>query len=125
MNRAMGLATAEVGDSIIVRAANGTAMDLTITGTPVDAGTYYTFPVSVTTGTVTKGARTQFGILSPTPHGIPAGGTDEQVLAKTSGSDYAVAWKTVTPLVVKATEPTAADYGLAAIPVGAVWVQSP
>ena len=76
MNRAAGLATAEAGDTIIVRAANGTAMDLLITGTPVDSGTYWTIPVSVTTGTVTKGARTQFGILSPTPHGLPAGGTD-------------------------------------------------
>ena len=93
MNRAAGLATAEAGDTIIVRAANGTAMDLLITGTPVDSGTYYTIPVSVTTGTVTKGARTQIGILSPTPHGIPAGGTDGQVLTKTSSSDYAAAWE--------------------------------
>jgi hypothetical protein len=92
MNRAMGLATAEAGDTIIVRAANGTAMDLLITGTPVDSGTYYTIPVSVTTGTVTKGARTQFGILSPTPHGLPAGGTTGQKLTKTSGADYAVGW---------------------------------
>jgi hypothetical protein len=92
MNRAMGLATAEAGDTIIVRAANGTAMDLLITGTPVDSGTYYTIPVSVTTGSVTKGARTQFGILSPTPHGVPAGGTTGQKLTKTSGADYAVGW---------------------------------
>ena len=124
MNRAAGLATAEAGDTIIVRAANGTFMDLLITGTPVDSGTYFTIPVSVTTGTVTKGARTQIGILSPAPHGLPAGGTDEQVLAKTSGTDYAVAWKTIAPIVVKATEPTAADYGLATIPVGAIWVQT-
>ena len=94
MNRAAGLATAEAGDTIIVRAANGTAMDLLITGTPVDSGTYYTIPVSVTTGTVTKGARTQIGILSPTPHGIPTGGTDGQVLTKTSGTDYAADWET-------------------------------
>ena len=94
MNRAAGLATAEAGDTIIVRAANGTAMDLLITGAPVDSGTYYTIPVSVTTGTVTKGARTQIGILSPTPHGIPAGGTDGQVLTKTSSTDYAVDWET-------------------------------
>ena len=32
MNRAAGLATAEAGDTIIVRAANGTAMDLLIIG---------------------------------------------------------------------------------------------
>ena len=96
MNRAAGLATAEAGDTIIVRAANGTAMDLLISGTPVDSGTYWTFPVTVTTGTVTKGARTQFGILSPTPHGIPVGGDDGDVLTKTSSTDYAVAWETPT-----------------------------
>ena len=93
MNRAAGLATAEAGDTIIVRAANGTAMDLLITGAPVDSGTYWTIPVSVITGTVTKGARTQIGILSPTPHGLPAGGTTNQVLGKTSAADYAVSWR--------------------------------
>ena len=96
MNRAAGLATAELGDTIIVRAANGTAMDLLITGTPTDSGTYWTIPVSVTTGSVTKGARTQIGILSPTPHGIPTGGTTGQVLAKTSSTDYAADWATLT-----------------------------
>ena len=93
MNRAAGLATAEAGDTIIVRAANGTAMDLLITGAPVDSGVYWTIPVSVTTGSVTKGARTQIGILSPTPHGLPAGGTTNQVLGKTSNADYAVGWR--------------------------------
>ena len=31
----------------------------------------------------------------------------------------------VWPTVSKATQPTAADYGEANIPVGAIWVQSP
>ncbi len=57
--------------------------------------------------------------------GLPAGGTDEQVLAKTSSVDGEAAWKTITPIAVKATQPVAADYGLATIPVGAVWVVSP
>ena len=47
-----------------------------------------------------QGARTQIGILSPTPHGIPAGGTTDQVLAKTSGTDYAVGWTTLTKTAV-------------------------
>jgi hypothetical protein len=96
MARALGLATAEVGDTIILRAANGTAANLLIAGTPLDSGTYWTFPVSITTGSITKGARTQLGILSPTPHGLPAGGTDNQVLTKTSSTDYAVAWEDPT-----------------------------
>ena len=93
MNRAAGLATAEAGDTIIVRAANGTAMDLLITGTPVDTAPTGRSRCRSPPGTVTKGARTQIGILSPTPHGIPAGGTDGQVLTKTSGTDYAAAWE--------------------------------
>ena len=56
--------------------------------------------------------------------GLPAGGTDEQVLVKNSSTDGDASWKTLTPTVVKATEPVAADYGLASIPVGAVWIQS-
>jgi hypothetical protein len=55
--------------------------------------------------------------------GVPSGGLDEQVLAKASNGDYVTVWKTITPIVVKATEPTAADYGLTTIPVGAVWIQ--
>jgi hypothetical protein len=31
----------------------------------------------------------------------------------------------VWPLVVKATEPTAADYGESEIPMNAIWVKSP
>jgi predicted component of type VI protein secretion system len=31
----------------------------------------------------------------------------------------------ITPIAVKTTEPTAADYGLPSIPIGAVWIQSP
>ena len=104
MVRSFGLGTAEVGDTIIVRAANGTAMDLLITGTPTDAGTYWSFPVSVTSGTVTKGARTQFGILSPTPHGLPAGGSTGQALTKTSGADYAAGWTSVQPLDADLTQ---------------------
>jgi hypothetical protein len=99
MNRASGLATAAgSGVSILLRAANGTSMDLAITGAPVDNGTWWTFPISVTTGSVTKGARTMVGILSPSPHGLPAGGTTGQALTKTSGSDYAAGWATVPPL---------------------------
>ena len=46
-------------------------MDLEVTGTPVDSGTYWTIPVTVTTGSVTKGARTQL-VISPVGHRPPA-----------------------------------------------------
>jgi hypothetical protein len=48
---------------VLIRAANGTAMNLEITGPPVDNGTYWTFPVTVLEGTVTKGARTQVNFV--------------------------------------------------------------
>ena len=71
-------------------------MDLEITGAPVDSGTYWTIPVTVTTGAVTKGGRAQLGFVSPSVTGLPAGGTDGQVLTKTSGTDYAAAWEDAT-----------------------------
>ena len=95
-NRQVGLATVAASSQVLVRAANGTAMDLQITGTPVDNGTYWTFPVSVITGAVTKGARTQLNFVASPVVGLPAGGTDGQVLTKTSSVDYASAWEDPT-----------------------------
>ena len=95
MVRALGLASISPTAKIYVRASNGTSMDLQITGTPVDNGTYWTFPISVLTGSVTKGARTQLNFLLPTPTGLPSGGSTAQALTKTSGADYAVGWSNV------------------------------
>ncbi|MET0786105.1 MAG: hypothetical protein ABWY25_05315 [Paenisporosarcina sp.] len=114
-NRSVGLATISTGSTILVRAANSTSMDLDIIGPPVDNGTWWTIPVSVLTGTVTKGSRTQLNFVNPltgvTDHGLLTGLTDDDHPLYLIG-------------VVKATEPTAADYGLASIPVGAVWIRS-
>lgn len=76
-NRPLGLASVGVGTAVYVRAANGTSMDLLITGAPTDNGTWWTFPVSVTTGAVTKGARTQLNFVNaPTPWtALPLNGT--------------------------------------------------
>lgn len=65
--RSAGLDTINVGATLLVRASNGTSMDLTVTGTPTDAGAYRTIPISVITGSVTKGARTQVSISQVTP----------------------------------------------------------
>jgi hypothetical protein len=43
----------------------------------------------------------------------------------TAGSDGGAFHKQLAYVVAKTTQPTAADYGLGAIPVGAVWVQTP
>jgi Collagen triple helix repeat (20 copies) len=91
-NRSAGLATVPSSSRILVRSSNGTAMDLQITGPPVDNGTWWTFPVTVTTGAVTKGGRTQLNFVVPSVTGLPTGGTTGQVLAKTSSADYAAAW---------------------------------
>jgi hypothetical protein len=41
------------------------------------------------------------------------------------GTDSLTYSKQLAYVVAKTTQPTAADYGLGAIPVGAVWVQTP
>jgi len=67
-DRAFGLTIPVTGNKILVRAANGTDMNLTITGTPTDNGTWWTFPISVDSGAVTKGARTQLNFMvAPVP----------------------------------------------------------
>jgi hypothetical protein len=63
MNRSIALAIPVVGNLIYVRAANGTFVDLKITGTPVDNGTWWTYPVTVLRGAITKGARTQLNFV--------------------------------------------------------------
>ena len=66
-NRAAGLATITTATTLLVRGANGTVVDFSVTATPTDSGTYWTIPVAVIgTAVVTKGARTQINLLSPT-----------------------------------------------------------
>lgn len=72
-----------------------------------------------------EGPQGATGATGPAGPGVPTGGTVTQVLAKTSATDYATAWVNPPRIVVKATEPTAADYGLASIPVDAIWIQKP
>lgn len=96
-DRSAGLATITVGTTIYVRAANGTDANYLVSGTPVDNGVWWTFPITVLTGVITKGARTQLNFIISPPYGIPTGGTTGQVLNKTSNADYATAWTTITP----------------------------
>lgn len=151
-NRSVGLAAvAGSANKILVRAANGTAMDLRITGAPVDNGTWWTFPVAVISGTVTKGARTQLNfVVAPVPDSrridttAPlTGGGDLSADRTLAVSDFTSSARGTVPasgggtanylradgswatnIVAKSTTPTAADYGLATIPVGAIWVQT-
>ncbi|MET0787497.1 MAG: hypothetical protein ABWY25_12425 [Paenisporosarcina sp.] len=95
-----------------------------VTANGVDKGGYWEFDIAYHSGPANVPfQKIEFQPIAPGTVGVPPGGTDEQVLAKTSNEDYAVAWKTLVPMVVKATEPTAADYGLAVIPTNAVWIE--
>ena len=133
-NRSVGLATIVENSTVLVRAANGTAMDLKVDGPPVDNGTWWTLPVTVLSGSVTKGARTQLNFISLSGGNLPPGGDEGEVLTKLSDDDGDAGWVVPTggggggdggwPLVVKDTEPTAADYGEDEIPLNAVWIQS-
>jgi hypothetical protein len=94
-SRAVGLATITSAHTLLVRAANGTSIDLDVTGTPTDNGAWWTIPVAVIgTAVITKGARTQLNLTNTATSGggDPAGGTIGQILGKTGSADYAVGW---------------------------------
>jgi hypothetical protein len=63
--------------------------------------------------------------ITNTGTSLPAGGTVRQVLSKNSSTAGDASWRDPTSLVVKATAPTAADYGTTSIPANAVWVVRP
>lgn len=67
------------------------------TGDTVQYGgaTYQALVSSLTGVTPVDGA--SWKLLVPRGAGVPAGGTTGQVLAKTSGSDYATGWTSVSP----------------------------
>lgn len=46
------------------------------------------------------------GSQGPAGVGVPTGGTIDQVLAKTSATDYATAWTSISKITVSATAPT-------------------
>jgi Domain of unknown function (DUF4082)/Bacterial Ig-like domain (group 2) len=100
-NRQVGLGMIVSGALIYVRAANGTFIDYQITGTPIDNGTWWSFPITTLGGgPITKGARTQINFVIQSVIGIPPGGTVGQVLIKLSDSNYDVGWGdggTITP----------------------------
>jgi hypothetical protein len=51
--------------------------------------------------------------------------TNAPITVGTTGLAWTRLVANVTPTVVKSTTPSASDYGLANIPTGAVWIQSP
>jgi hypothetical protein len=65
------------------------------TGNGTDKGSYWEIPVSYSAGPANLPTqKVALQTITPANHGIPPGGSDNQVLTKTSGSDYAVAWET-------------------------------
>lgn len=82
------------GDTIFLRAANGSWANLEITGPPIDNTTWMAIPVTLIDGTIDKGSRTQLNFVHPLAL-LPDGGTTGQVLAKASGSDYDAEWTTL------------------------------
>lgn len=94
-DRHVGLGMVSSAAQILVRATNGTSMDLQIEGPPVDNGTYWTFPVSILTGLATKGSRTQLNFVFESVGGVPPGGLTGQVLTKQSDVSGEVDWETL------------------------------
>jgi hypothetical protein len=101
----------------------------TVTANGIDKGTYWEFAVTLfgsSAASPLPAGKIEFQYIAPGTIGLPRGGTVEQVLTKRSSSDYDASWQDpISFLVAKSTAPTAADYGLPAIPPNAVWVQTP
>lgn len=53
---------------------------------------------------------------------LPSADTPNMIVVGSDGKLFA---RQLAYVVVKATEPTAVDYGQPIIPIGAVWIQSP
>ena len=65
----------------------------------VDKGTYWEYTVAYHSGPATVPyQKIEFQPIAPGTVGVPPGGTTDQVLVKTSATDYAVAWATHAPV---------------------------
>lgn len=95
LDRSLGLNLALVGDQIIMQSAQGRALWNIVS--QADSGSYRTFTVTLAE---TSGSRPSASSVTTlyfaTPgtaiHGIPAGGTAGQVLAKADATDYNATW---------------------------------
>jgi hypothetical protein len=83
------------------------SLTITIPGA-VDVTTGSTAPAVLTIGVGVPGAQ---GPQGPAGPGVPAGGTSGQFLQKTSGTDYATDWVTVTPFISAVTSPLSVTSG--------------
>lgn len=104
--RTVGLGTVATGTKILVRSANGSTGNWTVSGTPTDSGVYWTFPVTVDagSGTVTKGGRTQVNFMSPTFTGEDA--VDAVAAALTEGTGIDIAYNDAAGTITVAANKT-------------------
>ena len=94
----------------------------TVTADGVDDGIYYDFSVAYHSGPGNIPAQTvELQPISPNATGLPPGGTTGQALTKTSATDFAVSWTTVsggggvpTTRLITATSPIRIDGGASA-----------
>jgi len=98
LDRTAGLSLIVVGDKLMLQSAQGRAV-YTVSS-HADSGTYRTIGLTLveTTGTrpSASSVTTIYMISAQGGTDIPAGGTDGQVLTKTSSVNYEVAWETPT-----------------------------
>jgi hypothetical protein len=93
--------TLEVGT--VTDSAPGSEPEVTITGTAPDQTINFVLPTGDTGPqgeTGEAGATGETGATGPTGPGVAAGGSEGQVLTKSSSTDYDTEWQTVT------TDPT-------------------
>jgi hypothetical protein len=97
----MGLGRVKAGWQIYIQdydnASNWIIYNITANGT--DKGAYWEFTVSAATYSATSplpAGKVAFQYISPSQVGIPPGGNDNDVLTKTSSTNFAVAWEPPT-----------------------------
>ncbi len=121
-HREVGLGSIASGGTILVRCANGTSMDLLVTGVPIDMGLWWDLPVSVLTGLATKGSRTQLNFINPSQYELPVGGTTGQLLAKKTNALRDVEWVNASdPSVVAPVRRTMRTTNASAVQPATSW----
>jgi hypothetical protein len=101
MDVSTGLGRVVAGTQIYMQdfddAAKWVKYSVTVDG--VDKGTYWEFTVVYHSGPATVPfQKIEFQPIAPGTVGVPPGGTTDQVLIKTSSTDYAVAWSARAPI---------------------------
>jgi hypothetical protein len=101
MDVSTGLGRIVAGIQIYIQDFDDAAkwIKFTVTADSIDKGTYWEIGVAYHSGPANLPfQKVEFQPIAPGTVGVPPGGTADQVLVKTSSTDYAVAWAARAPV---------------------------